>query len=131
MSNLSRLEAVSDALDTAINTANSLPNAGSGGGSVETCTATIYLYDVQRHEVDSDSVTVVYTNSSSNIVNAFPTEFHLELTISGYDCFASLTVQKNTLLYINIGANSASGEIEWMDSYTYKITGDCTIFGPF
>lgn len=31
MSNLSRLEAVSDALDTAINTANSLPEAGSGG----------------------------------------------------------------------------------------------------
>ena len=42
MSNFTRLEAVSDALDTAISTANSLPDAGSsGGGSVETCTVTI------------------------------------------------------------------------------------------
>ncbi|MEE1084287.1 MAG: hypothetical protein UH850_11240 [Paludibacteraceae bacterium] len=43
MSNKTRLEAVSSALDTAINTANSLPDAGggSGGGSVETCTVTI------------------------------------------------------------------------------------------
>lgn len=46
MSNLSRLEAVSDALDTAISTANSLPEAGSGG--VETCTVSVesqsYMY---------------------------------------------------------------------------------------
>ena len=41
MSNLTRLEAVSASLDTAISTANSLPDAGSGGGtSVETCTFT-------------------------------------------------------------------------------------------
>lgn len=41
MSNLSRLEAVSDALDTAISTANSLPEAGGGGGGVETFNITI------------------------------------------------------------------------------------------
>lgn len=44
MSNKTRLEAVSSALDTAINTANSLPEAsgGSGGnGNVDICTVTI------------------------------------------------------------------------------------------
>lgn len=42
MSNLTRLQAVSSSLDTAINKAESLPEAGSGGGtSVETCTVTL------------------------------------------------------------------------------------------
>lgn len=51
MSNKTRLEAVSSALDTAINTANSLPDAGDGGVSVDTtklCNITLssdYLLD--------------------------------------------------------------------------------------
>lgn len=46
MSNLTRLEAVSDALDTAISTANSLPDAGGGGGGgVETCTVSVESSD--------------------------------------------------------------------------------------
>lgn len=43
MSNLTRLQAVSSSLDTAITKAENLPDAGSGSGegSVETCTVTI------------------------------------------------------------------------------------------
>ena len=45
MSNLTRLEAMSASLDTAINKANNLPDAGSSGGSsLETCTVTINFY---------------------------------------------------------------------------------------
>lgn len=40
MSNLTRLQAVSSSLDTAINKAENLPDAGSGG-SVETCTVSV------------------------------------------------------------------------------------------
>lgn len=54
MSNKTRLEAVSSALDTAINTANSLPDAG-GGGDVKTCTVTINCYDYP-----SNSFTTLY-----------------------------------------------------------------------
>lgn len=40
MSNLTRLQAVSSSLDTAIDKAENLPDAG-GGGSVDTCTVTL------------------------------------------------------------------------------------------
>lgn len=52
MSNLSRLEAVADGLDTAISTANSLPEAGSGGGEIikENATVTINS-DINMHEI--------------------------------------------------------------------------------
>lgn len=61
MSNKTRLEAVSSALDAAINTANSLPDAGGGGGSIETCTVTIecpnsYQWDVCYSVYDGSSI---------------------------------------------------------------------------
>lgn len=56
MSNLTRLQAVSSSLDTAINKAENLPDAGSGGGgaSVETC-------DVIVTPIEGDIRSYAYT----------------------------------------------------------------------
>ena len=68
MSNLSRLEAVSSSLDTAINKANSLPDAGSGsGGSIETVELTVHTSnDANAYYTSIENQSLVYKNTYIN-----------------------------------------------------------------
>lgn len=123
MSNLSRLEAVSSSLDTAINKANSLPDAGGGsggGGSVETCTvdlASAYDWDMEQ---------LLYSDGNE-VVDFFPNDVYSRM---------SLTVVKNTLLYIKTGGVVdiiIDGNAELIidgglkSYYLISINGDCSI----
>ena len=51
MSNKSRLQTNNSNLQSLIDKANALPNAGSGSGSVETCTVTITTDSITRYSV--------------------------------------------------------------------------------
>lgn len=66
MSNLTRLQAVSSSLDTAINTANSLPDA-SGGGSVETYTLTFTTQNSSN--MDVGIIELYYTKYENGIIS--------------------------------------------------------------
>lgn len=120
MSNLTRLQAVSSSLDTAIATAENLPEAGGGGGSIETCTVTISFtygdpYDVWisgTQLIDGNITPFTFIDYAgggpqffaspltiSNIVKNTP------LTISGYGRYrtGSSTLTGCELLYTAIG----------------------------
>lgn len=112
MSNLTRLQAVSSSLDTAIGKANSLPNAGSGGGggSVETCTVTI------QKTMRSNTATVKYTDVDSNLG---------EYTTTITTMSKTLEVQKNTMIVvISADGISASGAY----TQTYNVILEATVF---
>ena len=72
-----RLEAVSSSLDTAINKANNLPDAGSGGeGNVETCTVTFstefyaqIFYSTYINGAFETMYTEINSNSSASLSN--------------------------------------------------------------
>jgi hypothetical protein len=95
MSNLTRLQAVSSSLDTAIGKANSLPNAGSGGGggSVETCTVTI---DTTQGTNAAQFQTILYVtvNNGQMVVNGM-TNFSNRylITLSNVVCGSLVVVQ--------------------------------------
>ena len=81
MSNLTRLEAVSDALDTAISTANSLPDAGGGGGgenaTIETCTVKVTrsgssLYCISYNKFSDGAI--VAQNEEVDVRNSYTVE---------------------------------------------------------
>lgn len=65
MSNLTRLQAVSSSLDTAIATAENLPEAGGGGGSIETCTVQL-SYGYSAATTDGIISGVAYTGYENN-----------------------------------------------------------------
>ena len=105
MSNLTRLQAVSSSLDTAINKAENLPDAeGGGGASVETCDVTVsssegkidsYLYTklvdgelVVSHERLGVTSTVTLTDAvvgspfACTVTDAFAIGFEISNGIS-------------------------------------------------
>lgn len=91
MSNLTRLQAVSSSLDTAINKANSLPDAG-GGGSLETCEV---LFDC----IDSLSVQMVATVVENGVETIYTTdgdcysEVYPPLTLSNVKCGSAIVIE--------------------------------------
>lgn len=93
MSNLSRLEAVADGLDTAIATANSLPEAGGGGGSVETCTLELST------DTGFNVINYSTTDSDENIVS--------QRLIQPYEQNLSLTVVCGTLVHVLLAVDSS------------------------
>lgn len=114
MSNLSRLEAVSASLDTAINKANSLPDAGGGsGGSVETVELTVHTSNIAHvgcTSIENQGLVYkyIYVNSLTNTV---------------------ITVIKNSLVSISISNTtsdlniSANGCEVLSGSKTYVVIG--------
>ena len=105
-------------LQALIDTANALPEAGSGsgGGSVETCTVTISP-DIMN---SFTSPTYYYTEAISMTIQSLTTQD------------ATIIVPKNTILIIiNWSsyslADGACNQIFYNSIYTaYEITGDCT-----
>lgn len=100
MSNLTRLQTVSSSLDTAINKANALPDAGSGGGaSLDTCTivinnsyptyvtisgvsATIYEEDIIKTYVITSASQISYPITIDNVICNSPITFHTSSVVA-------------------------------------------------
>ena len=98
MSNLSRLEAVSSSLDAAINKANALPDAGSGGGSsLETCTVTI-LVDPLRYRFDR--IGYITVDDNGNILVNTIAQSTKSITIENVVCGSMLVGMKYPDLFL-------------------------------
>ena len=116
MSNLTRLQAVSSSLDTAITIAENLPEASGGGsgGSVETCTVTLVTDGLSN----GDLVHYVDGFSTAQTVN-FPS----------FGQSVAITVVKNSIISATHG--SPSGEITILGMYDrntiFFVYGDAEI----
>ena len=89
MSNLTRLQAVSSSLDTAIDKANNLPDAG---GSLETCEV---LFDC----IDSISVQMIATVVENGVETIYTTDgdctsvVQPPLTLSNVKCGSAIVIE--------------------------------------
>lgn len=105
-------------LQALINTANALPDAGSGGsggGSVETCTITI----TPDGMISPDSPTYWYTDAETMTIKSLSTQK------------ATIMVPKNSIIVIVNWTSSSMvtgscNRIFYSGGHTaYQITGDC------
>ena len=101
MSNLTRLQAVSSSLDTAINKAENLPDAGSGGGaSVETCAAMVISSASGDPAQGGGSLTITlhYTayDAANNIIYSTPSQGTGQIYGEAALC--------NSIIVIDVGA---------------------------
>lgn len=115
MSNKSRLQTNNTNLQELINKANALPDAGGGGGSVESCTITITPYIM----LAPTSPTYWYTDAETITIKSLSTQD------------ATIAVPKNSIIVI-LGWSSDStttgscSQIFYNSMYAaYQITGDC------
>lgn len=101
MSNKTRLEAVSSALDTAINTANSLPDAGgsSGGESIKTCTI----------QIGMDSVFYLKNCFFSVLENGEVTPFYIDNVDTSIKTYTITNVVCGSVMYIDFIAGGGLG----------------------
>lgn len=114
---MSQLTTNTTTIDECIALANSLPEAGSGGGgsTIETCNVEFVL------ESPLDPGTIVYSVDTDG--NLQETSFHPY----------SITIQKNTIIAIEgwSSMSSTSGNIQLLfyDSgyAAFFVTGDCTL----
>ena len=132
MSNLTRLQSVSSSLDTAINKANSLPDAGggSGGGSIETCDVSLnVLINFEGRPAISH---VVYTTVENGSIkeNALSVD-DMEITIPGYmvsyrGCTLACVVGSPIVLFDGYGIQPA--EPNTSDNITVSSVYNTTLY---
>lgn len=147
MSNLTQLQANNQSLQACINKANSLPDAGSGGGggSIETCTVTFSIgmvWDVSMEMYTPGALRVMAVTVEGN-----------EMTLRDHMSPASavrnggtLTVAKNSLISFvarDIGSTAVASSItvsnnvpssiigSYIFGASFMITSDCTITVAF
>lgn len=114
---MSQLTTNTTTIDECIALANSLPDAGSGGGgsTIETCNVEFDL------DAPPDPRTIVYS------VDAYGNLQEADFS------FLRITIQKNTIIVIEgwSGMSSTSGNVQLLfyDSgyAAFFVTGDCTL----
>lgn len=107
MSNLTRLQAVSSSLDTAIDKANNLPDAGGSGGGVGTCTITLTASGAYINEL-------IYFDGENAV---------RETSLSTQSI--TITAAKNSILYVK---RSASTTITNSQNITTVTAGSTEVF---
>lgn len=125
MTNLERIQANNAELREAIEMAESLPNAGSGGGgSIETCTLTVESGILQEDvSMNGYDPLIIYTDGSSNIVtDVLPLATELRVGTANY------TVAKNTIVYFAYGIGVLEGDCTILDFYIMHINGDSSMY---
>ena len=115
MTNSERLTSNNALIDSAIAKAEALPDAGSGGASVETCTVEI-VFNSPAEDMYFDTISpeLEYTR--------------LSYTASELMSGVSFTVANNSFLVCSVGiGGEISGNIEAIDGALYLVRGSGTI----
>lgn len=116
---------------------DSLPEAGSGGGSVETCTVTVInnLFDAGIGTTDEDerlwNSMIAYTDASSNvIINYLPISSADPADPGFVPTTHTYTVLKGTIMFAPFGISGSSANLI-TDAFGYSpciiINNDCTV----
>ena len=120
MSNKTTLQSHNTRLQNLINTANSLPDAGSGGsGGIELCTCTV---DCPSKLVGLDDM--IWYSDGTGSFKTHTVEWRTTDTIS---------VLKNSIIYVRLEDYITSdGAVQLVDEAEYSyavffVTGDCTL----
>ena len=143
MSNLSRIQANNDNLDVCIAKANALPDAGSGGGSVETCTVNFSVgkyYDDTNEMYMPSQLCVMAVVIENGVKRCLDTASSTDRIGNG----KSIVVEKNSIVAFTvrpIGGNSygtvtiSNGDAVLGMGSVYgvciMVTSDCTISVTF
>lgn len=116
---MSKLTTNTADLQAILDKVNALPNAGSGGGSVETCTVTITQIGGNVIVPMEDAI-MFYTGADGMITSQFVNNGSI------------VTVVKNSLVVLHTWSNNATAtNAEEISSHLgctgYKITGDAVL----
>lgn len=126
MSQKTELQSNNTDLQAILATINALPEAGGGGGSVETCRVMFADFEIPEDALDS---IIAYTDENSQVVSKAYREFDVHvLSASAYDVYGSVTVKVGTLFYINSWMDLVEGEGIVLDRSAFVINGDCSIY---
>lgn len=112
MSNKTRLQTNNNNLQSILNKVNALPEAGSGGGSVESCT-------VRLVSNGPGDCTVYYVSPTNGVTS---------ISFKGMMEEPSITVQKNTILCWATGSLiSVTGSATKLYGGAINVAGDCSV----
>ena len=111
MSNKTRLQTNNANLQSLINKANALPDAGSGGGSIETCTVTITEFSNNIHAY-------CYTAFENNVLTpkGDTSSITSPLTLNNVVCGSAIFVSNG--YYMN--GVTVGGGVEIVDPMSYQ-----------